>query len=659
MFRLHGGYVDDGLDTYSAYTSFRREVVAGTFSSTSDNGRYETYVGQGDFFSAEGTLIGVFYSSYTTVAGPSASNNGSTSMVLDQSVDQGVAIGFNLDFTVQIPKAVTTTVTTSTSQEWGTYTQNYTASTSAISFIMVTGYGVNPYGFLDQNYLPIPGSTGKPQDGDYSTITNFLRTEINGAQTNVNGVASNWMRTQYESARANFFYEANTFGSLGPRFTPANYLGDYAYAFRFNQRQQYDVVSQNFQKEEWLYTFQVDGNTVVDQPAALWEGGGKETFFENEYGDESVAIAQTNINTPTNVPGLLVLPLQQPFEYVEFTPQFKGINSHMRTLIFNTSNYNGDIFMTFAGNQLQSTYTRTAELTFRTETLAVPYLMTQESFKLDAGDVITEENKFISFYTMLGRPYQGNRRIAGLADFHSTQVIPGDTRITNQGVGGFFTYRTVEYMPFSYSKLYPQVFTYDEDASVYSIHNYSAMEPYWSKYNYFMLYRNTNADEKPAMINLFYGLYTLFLCDEGNSTVDLTTAVSGVFTTLYGNTDFDVMISYSPLLEIKKCDSVFWTSDITNSLGATPRLGGRFFGTWSVGVAEGQTAFVIPVIANKYTPPENLLDYWSSQFTPITDWNNSLTSQSANTNLNPLLKPTEFLNEVEVSRAYSNFEAYY
>lgn len=680
MFRLPREFPTGDIGSYATYVSFIN-ITQGTAdtdvpSTVVDNQAYLT-VGSSDFHDF------IYYDHGHANVCPAGGTH------FTQSQAGGYA-GLDIvdDDSVIVFKKITTSTSKTGSYFLGDFTKQFSYTTQTTRNTGITYFGVNPWFLTGGNGILFSSAGVSGQDG-------ILRSQTNDGEC-VPGVPfhaqttllidSTVITNQFTTASnyVNLYYEANMWGSTGPDTNSAYAAaGGIIYSFNIQSftaiRQNEQVFKQDGAFIEYLYV--VDQRTNNIENINLVTGGTANVSFNNTYREDGystfdfILMPATTFNTdsmyvtgPVTFAALesktATIDLVLPMQYVDFTAGFNGFASRTKQMQFLFTDYGT---ATVIGGVVKFSSVDFPELSVNRETVVVPFTTQQASWKLTAGNVVTENNNFLTFFTQLGLTNYPKK--VAFTYFYDSEAPPvesgaaGFTSISQAGAAAKLSFKTRHYLPISFSQLYPQVFTYDGDISAYTMHDYSDMEPRWSKYKNHVIYRNSNFSDHPAKVNLFYGLYSLYKCDAGDQTLDKTVAASGVFITQYPNTDFDVLIKYSPLIEVKKANRMFWSypSDyFTSSQYYNGDLGSAgqvfFFNTWSVGINEGQQKFVFPVKSNKWMPPENLLDISVGDFRALTTDNTAIFT---NTMARALFYPKQYVFPITVSRAYSTAEAYY
>lgn len=564
-------------------------------------------------------------------------------------------------------KELTSTYISTGSYQFGDFTNQFTFSNSTKRVSTISYFGVNPWAIsgdlVSAHVTDAHLTIGGPLDGGGAF-------NITGASFTYNGIG-NFL---------DFYYEGNIAGSTGPM----TYLGDDSLSYQNYTliRQNNQIFKQNGAFIEYLYVTPRNTNFIDNASPVLITGGTGCITFANKHALDNFAtfnyikLSASTFYTQSQFPvgaggGLspfvnctATVDLVLPMQYVDFTAGYNGFASKVKNMSFYFTDYST---ATVINNKVSFTNNGSPDLSSGRESIVMPFTVQKASWKLSAGAVATENNNFMTFRTQLGLTFFPKK--ASATYYSSTSQPPvvsgadGFTDITDYNLDAKFMFRTEQFVPISFSQLYPQVFTYDDDISAYTMHDYADMEPRWSKYKMHVIYRNSNFNLNPAKVNLFYGLYSLYKCNGGSQTLDLSTCAGPVFTTQYANTGYDVLIKYSPLIDIKKANRMFWSYPAAyfesnqfydGDLGSNGQV--FFFNTWSVGINEGQENLVFPIKSNKWMPPENLLDLSVNDFTPLTASNATI---STIPKVSALFHRKGYVYPITVSRAYSTAEAYY
>lgn len=599
--------------------------------------------------------------------------------------------------TCDVAKRYTTSTTKTGSYSLGTFSTQYLFTTSTGKNSVASFFGINPWrrsvggGVLwGEGFFPLSGQDAvlAVPSGTGTHIDTFF---VSGRPI---GVASPFVTDIQSAIKSNndfqyfnnLFYIANVWGTTGPNrnssidnITPFAQNYSNGTIFKMND----EVFKQNGNFREFLYVVATSGMTgYIDHPPQLITGGSGAWTFNNEHADDNYLTIGTSGGEVSSY--TTVLPFAQPFNYVDFTPGYNGFLSTTKSMRFFLTDYHT---ATIIDDQIS--LTTEGQFSLGRDTVMLPFTSLQTSYKLTNGAVITEANSFLSFYTKSGLPRfakvgfseefsSGNTIASSSSSFTAvgeeggppvitvTAYTNGFTNLTGETHVDMQTFRTGGwFLPISFSQLYPQVFTFNSSAGTggYELKNYFEFEPRWSKYKQAIIYSKTEFLAHPVKINLFYGLYSLYSCASGDKTLDRTVAATGVFTTQYAPSGYQVMIKYAPLIDIKSANKAFWSypsdfflsdSIYDTDLGANGSV--FFFNTWTVGIQEGQKSMVFPVKSNKFMPPENMLDYFASQFQGITASN---TTNYTDSRVAPLYYTKQFVFPISVSRAYSTAESYY
>lgn len=470
--------------------------------------------------------------------------------------------------------------------------------------------------------------------------------------------------------RPNFVYEANTVGGYPVLATYLQTMFTYTFDYIIN-RQRFDMV--NGPAREMIYTVASE-DVDYDNPGLIG-GGEMKTYFQNEYQDEADgyvieamadydglfiggACDQTLNGRPIGIGVTQGVDVDEHFTYLEPHPGYRGMaigNGDMRIgTVLTEGNYG-----TFSSpNHWEYAFGAIAAFQRGFQTWIIPYSKAQDVFSLNAGAIQTLQKQFLNMKTQVGLGYYPittyNMNVHQTDDRDDSLGRPINRASTFWEGEGKISYRNYNLIGMSYSQLYPQVFTYDSDVSSYNQVDYNDMEPWYAKYSYYVLYRESGRLDKAAKVNLFYGLYTIVNYDEEGSTLQEEICVTGCSTKEYFNADYDVLISQANIVDIKKAHRMFGPGFHFN-YDPLP----AFVKTFSVGVAEGQKTLVIPCKSKKWMPPENYFDVFFTDFSPLTVSNPAMTSLTVDTRLSALINPRTFVYDVGVSRAYSTVEPYY